>query len=520
MAIATVIALGIRIFTLTRPGFLTLPSEYDDGIYLGASIRLTQGVLPYHDFAFVQPPGILLLMTPVALLTRVITTSAALGVARVLTALASTACVPLAGNLVRRRGPLATTLACGILAIYPPDIATAHTLLLEPWMNLLCLLGANAAFSGGRLAVRPARLAWAGIAIGFASTVKFWAMAPAAVLLVVCLVVPDPARIRRTLAYLAGLAGAFVIPLAPFVLSGPTTFFRSTVVYQAARTGTYTSLSLRLAHVTGVIDVLSYWGHVALAGANSLFAQSVAADTAPAKPHVLPYVAALMLLAIIVAGYVIGWRDTRQVEWFALGTAACALAAILCYSAFFYHYPAFPGPWLALVTGIALWRLLTRLGALARRLALGLLAIVLAGAAVLQLGEVALVTLPVGMERISSRIPPGTCVLSDEVALLITSDLFESAKPGCPVIIDSLATTLVFTHGTSVQGGADDNVDAVIAWQRIIDRVNYVWFSPNVWKRIPWPDYAWNWFTASFKQIVPKNPNDWIHGYGMLFVRK
>jgi alpha-1,2-mannosyltransferase len=55
MLLATVLA--VRLFTLTRPGFLTGVSEYDDGVYLGAAIRLTQGAVPYRDFAFVQPPG-------------------------------------------------------------------------------------------------------------------------------------------------------------------------------------------------------------------------------------------------------------------------------------------------------------------------------------------------------------------------------------------------------------------------------------------------------------------------------
>jgi len=76
MLAATVVALGIRLFTLSRPGFLTSPTEYDDGVYLGAAIRMTQGVMPYHDFAFVQPPGILLLMSPVALFARVTSTAA------------------------------------------------------------------------------------------------------------------------------------------------------------------------------------------------------------------------------------------------------------------------------------------------------------------------------------------------------------------------------------------------------------------------------------------------------------
>jgi hypothetical protein len=534
MLAAAVVAFGIRLYTLSRPGFLTSPAEYDDGVYLGAAIRMTQGVMPYHDFPFVQPPGILLLISPVALIARVTSPAAGLALARVLTLLASTACVPLAGNLVRHRGTLATALTCGILAVYPPDIATAHTLLLEPWMNLLCLLGANAAFTGGRLAARPRRLAWAGIAIGFASVVKFWAMAPAAVLLAVCLLDrTDGGRqaVKRTVAYLAGLAGAFVVTLLPFVAYGPGLFFRSTVLYQAARVGTYTPLSLRLAHITGLIDVLNYYGNLALAGANSLFGQAVVADTAPATPRLLlPLLAALALAAIVAAGFATGFaagrRDISQAEWFALFTAVLALGAIGVYSAFFYHYPAFPGPWLAIVTGVALWRLITRLGdrlhAIFRRLAVGSAAAVLAAAAILQLTEVAQLTLPSGAERITSEIPAGACVLTDETSLVISADRFTAAKPGCPVVIDSLATTLVLTGGVSVQGGANHNATAIAAWQRLLLQAPYVWLSPNHWRRVPfgWNSAQWAWFTAHFEQVVPSKPGDWIRGVGQLFVRK
>jgi len=519
MAAATLVALGVRLFTLSRPGFLTTPTEYDDGVYLGAAIRMTQGIMPYHDFAFVQPPGILLLMTPAALFARVTSTAAGLALARVLTVLASTACVPLAGNLVRYRGTLATALICGILAIYPADIATAHTLLLEPWMNLLCLLGANAAFSRGRLAARPGRLAWAGIAIGFASVVKFWAMAPAAVLLAVCLLVRDPGWAKRAIAYVSALAGAFVILLLPFVLSGPGTFFRSTVVYQAARVGTYTPLSLRFAHITGLIDILNYYGNVAWAGANSLFAQSVVADTVPSHPHFLPGLAVLAVTGLIAAGYLAGFRNTTQLEWFALATAVLAVAAILWYSAFFYHYPAFPGPWLAIVTGVATWRLVSLLQASFRRIAVGLVAVILAGAAVLQLAEVSVVGLPKGMERITRQIPAGACVVTDETSLVISADRFDAAKPGCPVVIDSLATTLVLTGGVSVQGGAIKNAHAAAAWRDILSRAQYVWLSPNVWRRLPWrAGYPPAWFTQEFQQVAP--PAGYIRGIGNLFVRR
>jgi hypothetical protein len=525
MLAGTLIALGIRLFTLSRPGFLTQPAEYDDGVYLGAAIRMTQGVMPYHDFAFVQPPGILLLMSPVALVARVTSTAAGLGLARVLTVLASTACVPLAGRLVRRRGTLTVALTCGILAVYPPDVASAHTLLLEPWMNLLCLLGANAAFRSGRLSPRPVHLAWAGIALGFGSVVKFWAMAPAAVLLVICVAAGGDQRVRRTVAYLAGLAGAFIVPLLPFVLSGPGTFFRSTVTYQAARVGTYTPVSLRLAHITGLVDVLNYYGNVAWAGANSLFAQSVVADTAPANPHVLPELAALVLAGLIAVGFVVGRRDIGHAEWFALATAILALAAIMVYSAFFYHYPAFPGPWLAIVTGVAVGTLAARLSLNLRRVAAGVVAAVLAAAAVVQLVQVSELTLPAHSELITSQIPPGACVVTDETSLLISADRFEAAKPGCPVVIDSLATTLVLTRGVSIQGGAGKNASAIAAWEHILGQAQYVWLSPNHWRRIPQPS-PWTWFNDHFKQIAP--PADWVCdggtgwvcGVGQLFVRK
>jgi alpha-1,2-mannosyltransferase len=536
MIAATVVALGVRLFTLTRPGFLTQSTEYDDGVYLGAAIRLTQGVMPYKDFAFVQPPGILLLMSPVALFARVTSTVAGLALARILTVLASVACVPLAGNLVRFRGTLVTGLACFILALYPPDIATAHTLLLEPWMNLLVLIAANLAFSSGRLTPSVTRLAWAGVLTGFAGVVKFWSGAPAVVLLVVVALAcrsaakhAEPGAWRRLVAYLGGLVAAFVVPLLPFVLTGPGTFYRSTIVYQAARVGTYTPLSLRLAHITGVIDVLDYWGRITFtAGSNSVFGQAVDADTTPTVPHTLPFVAFALLLVIIIGGFYLARRSLAAAEWFALATCVAAMAAILYYSAFFYHYPAFPAPWLAIVTAVSLGAIIERAavalpGLPMRQFAVGGVGLVLAFACVLQLCEVSGLSTPKRDAEISSLIPPGACVVTDEVALLISANRFEAARPGCPVVIDSLATTLVLTHGQSVQGGAGTNQKAVAGWQAILLKAQYVWLSPNHWKRIPfgWNTVQWQWFSEHFRQIAPKyhrGQQNWILGIGQLFV--
>ena len=522
---ATILALGLRLFTLTRPGFLSQATEYDDGVYLGAAIRLTQGVLPYKDFAFVQPPGIMLLMSPAALFARVTSTVAGMALARVLTVLASTACVPLAGRLVRHRGTVTTALTCGILAIYPSDIAAAHTLLLEPWMNLLCLAGANLAFADGRLTGRTSRLAWAGVIIGVAGSVKFWAGAPAVVLLVCCLS-DRRLRGRPVLGYLGGLIAGFAVPVLPFLALGPGPFLRSTIVYQAARTGSYVSLSERLAHITGVIDLLDQAGRITVsAGANSLFGQAVIADTAPVSWTALPFAAFTVLVLLVAAGFWLSRHELRQVEWFALATAIGALAAIVIYSAFFYHYPAFPGPWLAIAAGVALGQLIVRVpAAFARRAVIGSVALVMACAVALQIAEVAPLRTPPGADEISRAIPPGACVVSDEVALTIMANRFEPARPGCPVVIDALATTLALTGGVSVQGGAEKDRSAVLAWRNIFLHAQYVWLSPNQWKRVPfgYGTADWKWFTDHFRQIVPGNPDDrpnvYIHGIGELYV--
>lgn len=506
----TVLALGIRLFTLTRPGFLTGISEYDDGVYLGAAIRLTQGVLPYRDFAFVQPPGILFVMTPAAVVAKMAGTATAMSFARLLTVLASTACVPLAGNLVRHRGTLVTAVTCGILAVYPDDIAAAHTLLLEPWMNLFCLIAASAAFSSGMLA-RPARLAWAGAALGVAGAVKFWAVVPGAILLVLCLIAGEQ-RMRRTWACLAGLLAGFVLPVAPFVLGAPLTFIRSTLFYQASRVGTVVPVSLRLAHVTGLVDVLNRAGKLSLhSGAHSLFAGSVLAGISSASAGWLPLAVTAALAAAIGAGYLRQWRRLDHLDWFSLATAAFAAALILGYSAFFYHYPAFVAPWLALVAGRAA-------GGLAgsprfQRAIVAVFAVVILGVAALQLAEVAPLRAPASAAA-GRLIPGGACVVTDKTILTISANRFAPLRADCPDVIDSLATTLVLSHGVSVQGGAASSGPVVAAWQSILGRADYVWLSPENARRIPWTHELSSWFRQNFRPAGPYSP-----ATGQLYVR-
>jgi len=513
MGLATLFALVIRLYTLTRPGYLTGVTEYDDGVYLGGAIRLIEGALPYRDFASVQPPGILLLMTPAALVAKVSTTTHAMALARTATALASTACVPLAGGLMRHRGTMATLVTCGVLAIYPDDVTTAHTLILEPWMNLCLLIGACFAFRGGQLA-RPGRLLWAGIAIGFAGTIKYWAALPAAALLAVLFFGARPDRIRRMLRYLGGIAIGFLAPVLPFALSAPTAFVHSTLTDQVAREGSYVPLSMRLAHVTGLIDILNGRGHLSLhAGTHSLFASGGAAATSTTSAGWLPFAAAVAAIGVLFACYALRPCGLSAVECFALVTAAAAVIAIMAYSAFFYHYPDFAAPWLALAVGGAAG-VLSGIGTpTVRRVLTGIIGFIVISVGAFQAHELSGLRAP-DVYPDQAVIPPGSCVLTDEISMVAAANRFTAARPGCPDILDSLAQTLVLSRGVSVQGGAASLPNVVAAWRSLLGDADYVWLSPTNARRIPWTPELSSWFSAHFIQLSTPR-----HGLGKVYKR-
>ena len=148
---------------------------------------------------------------------------------RALRAMRTQGLSPAAATLSGLLGYL-TLVACGVLAVYPDDIMAAHTLLLEPWMNLLVLAGARLAFRDGRLAATR-RLGWAGAAFGLAGTVKYWAALPALALLVTCLLSgpadgPGGRRGERAarrrdagagaVRFSLGLLAGFAVPVLPF----------------------------------------------------------------------------------------------------------------------------------------------------------------------------------------------------------------------------------------------------------------------------------------------------------------
>jgi alpha-1,2-mannosyltransferase len=495
---ATLIGLLLRLYQLSRPGLLLSVNEYDDGPYFGSAVRLVYGALPYRDFLIVQPPGITLLMTPVALISKVTGTAWGMAIGRILTSLISAASVALAGLLVRHRGVLATVIVCGIMAVYPDSIQATKTVLVEPWLVLFCLIGALAVFDGDHFTTRTRRLVWGGVAFGFGGAVEPWAIFPVIIIAVLALRSP-----RRLAAYAGGVAAGFLVPVLPFAALAPKKFYEATIIAQIGpRAGaSRTSFWERIQDLTGLADVT--------------------------RPTHLMDLGAAVLIAIIVAGslgfaFLLTWRPPPVLDLFAVGTAGFVLIGFLWPDQFHYHFAAFFAPWLALAIALPLTALLQDLrqisggdrpapSALApsalqwgAACVAGLVILVMAG---IQFNwessgaNTAHLKLSV-LQSAERLIPPGSCLLADEVSFSVMTNRLVSDVPGCSLLLDATGTNFALSQGRDPETGAAKYkaVDAV--WTYAFDHAQYVWLSGLNYHRVAWTPALKTYFSAHFTRIL------------------
>jgi hypothetical protein len=478
IAAATVLGLGLRLYQLARHGHLLGATEYDDGADFGGALRLVSGAIPYRDFVTVQPPGIILLMLPAALLSKLTGAAGAMAAARILTALAGAASVLLGGLLLRHRGVLAATVTCGILAIYPAAVQSAHTVLLEPWLVLGCLAGAVAVFDGDQLAAGR-RLAWGGAALGFAGAIKVWAIIPVAVILALSL--PRP---RRAALFMAGVAAGFCVPVLPFAAAAPRGLFDGVIVAQVTRTDTRVPVWFRIQEMTGLVAVHPADGVLA----------------------VVAVIAAALLAGAFAAGWLVTRRGPPALDWFAIAATVLVVVAFLLPDDFYYHYAGFLAPFLALSLGLSAARLLgDPLAARLRRpdrlrwVAAGLAGLVIVALPLAVPWAENAPTPVYPTAAVQGVIPAGSCVLTDQASLLIATDRFTSDAPGCSLMVDATGTDFVLGGGRN--GLTAGSVPAVAAvWRRAFGAAQYVWLTPYNMVRIAWTPALEAYF---YRHFVP-----------------
>lgn len=447
---AALVAAGVATFQLTRAGQLP-GASYDTAVFLGGAIRLVHGAVPYRDFAFVQPPGLLLLLSPFGLLSEMVGTRRALDALILCTPLLAAANVVLVGRLLRHRGWTACLVACGLLAVCPAVFFALRDGMVEPLMDLCCLVGLCLAFQGDRLA-GPRRLILGGVALGVAATVMLPGLIPA--LVVVALAARHP---RRQLLPLAGgLVAGLGVPSLPFALPSPGGFVDGVFVSQLARVPDVSRASLGLRAVDLTLGGGQGWA-VLVAFVILACAALAAAAGLLAPPR----------------------RRLASLEWFALGAAVALLAVQFLTSQYFPHYPAMVAPFLALLLGIsagrlAAWRLPRLLPAAVTGFAVWLLAAQVVGVS-------GLVSLRIPAGHVAGVLPAGACAVADRTYLLVGSDRFVSTRPGCPELVDPRGT---------VYANADTPGGAVAAFSSAITGADYVVVDMSLAAWLPGAVYA------------------------------
>jgi hypothetical protein len=258
------------------------------------------------------------------------------------------------------------------------------------------------------------------------------------------------------------------------------------------------------------------------------------------------FTAAAIVIVIAVAGTLVAaCRLTGQgltaLEWFGVATAVLIVVAFLVPGEFYYHYPAFLAPFLALAFALPAARILdarpARTARAARparaeasaqeagpaprrparwwRSAAALAGLVLAAAPLAVPGaeNSPTPTYADALLAIERVIPPGACVVSDQASLLISANRFVSAAPGCPLMVDGTGTSYALGHGQSPL--TSGRVPAVAAlWRQAFGAARYALLTSYNRNRIAWTPALRAYFRDNFVRIS----GDWAPL--SLYVRK
>ncbi|HET9239299.1 MAG TPA: glycosyltransferase family 39 protein [Oligoflexus sp.] len=121
--------------------FFLIPVDFDEGVYYGASVLLTKGILPYRDFDFGHPPGIVWLFGLWHWIVPQSSVAHSFALAKV--AMAILGSFTSVGVFIlgkRWHGPVAGIIGAVLYATYPEVVASDRSLFLEPLINAAVVL--------------------------------------------------------------------------------------------------------------------------------------------------------------------------------------------------------------------------------------------------------------------------------------------------------------------------------------------------------------------------------------------
>jgi alpha-1,2-mannosyltransferase len=240
------VAFAVRLVPLLVGGGPWGLGDYDDGVHYAAAAALLHGHLPYRDYLFLNPPGIVLAAVPVVGMSQLLGEPDAFAAGRLLwMGLGSLTCV-LVARFVLPLGLAAAAIAGLAYATFPPAVIVDHLLLQEGLQNLL--------FAAALLAIALAadgRARWllvAGGLLGVATMVKIWAITA---VLVVAVFLGMTVGWRRAGIFACGVAAGGVMVGLPFFLAAQGLMWEMVVIDQVRRVW-FGTIWQRLATITGV----------------------------------------------------------------------------------------------------------------------------------------------------------------------------------------------------------------------------------------------------------------------------
>jgi hypothetical protein len=206
--------------------------HYDDGVHYAAALALVNGQMPYRDFLFLQPPGIVIALIPFAALGAATHDSLGFIVARLAWMLLGGVNAVLVARLLRRTGTLAAVAGGVFYAVYYPAIHIERSILLEGLTNACLVVALLLAVPSERRLDRPWRFVVAGALLGISTGIKIWGLVIALVVIIRAVVARRPRD--AGLVAIGTVAGATAV-CGPFFVAAPGAMWRMVVRDQVMR---------------------------------------------------------------------------------------------------------------------------------------------------------------------------------------------------------------------------------------------------------------------------------------------
>lgn len=482
------VASGVALWQLTLPEFL---SFYDTGVYVGAAIHFVNGTIPYAHFTFVEPPGIVVILSPIAVLGHFIGSSGVLATARALSVVVSGINVAALAWLVRAHGWIAMVGAGLALSTLPVSAYVDSGVKLDLYCVFFVLLSALTIFGGTSEIhqVSRRRTLAAGMLMGAALLVKFIAFFP---LIAAILLVARRSR-RQALEFGAAAAGIFAVVCTPFFVEAPRNFISQVFIDQVVRRG---SMPFTFSEVSSRLRMLTGFGYSAY------------------QPSTAVAVAVLVLAGVtVISATLRRGRSSDTDDFLSLSGVLLAVGLMLPdHTSNYYFYV--PAPFLigAVVTSIArlappniVTTLGTHLGERSKtvvKIATALTAAVVIAGSVLWATTIDQAEAwAFGVETswsnvLRTQIPEGACVVYSQVYFGLAADRFTDDGARCPHIVDSYGMWLAW---------GDDPLHPPPAflrlWQRDFNQSAYAVLSYGSSSNIPWTPNLRAWFKTHFRLL-------------------